>query len=104
MCGINYPVHPDLRVCQIHGIPTDAFSDQEPDQDWREKAQKLAAELRAQDEDRPFPRVTDVPITEEDGRLWVTQSDLVRAGFRPSVLAGGRFALFELDGKVYELQ
>src|SRR5690348_5243480 len=102
MCGISYPAHSEFRNCPIHDVETDYIQD-DVDDDWREKAQNLYLQTK-QNERRPYPKVDNVKIVEENGRLFVDHGDLFRAGFRPSVLAGGRFAMFELDGVIYELQ
>ena len=107
LCGINYPYHNDFRKCQIHDEDTELLREVEPDENWQERAKALY--LRLLDAKyRPFPKVEGVEIHEEHGMLWVAHSDLLRAGFRPSVLAGGKVngypALFEIGGKVYEIQ
>ena len=102
LCGISYPYRKDFKVCPIHHVETDYFNNVEPDPDWDDKAKRLYLKL-VEDDRRPYPKVEGVSLVEEDGRLFVNHSDLVRAGFRPPV-GGDSFKLFELDGRVYELQ
>ena len=102
MCGINYPVQGAFNNCPVHGIDTDLMQ-ADPDPDWTARAERLMASLkRAEEGGDAIPRVEDVPLHTEHGRLWVSDWDLVRAGVR--FAKNQSFRLFELDGMIYETQ
>jgi len=93
-------------VCPIHGEPTEFFGGNEPDEDWRPNFERL---MKQQERDAAIkaalPHVAGVSVVEDNGRLFVSQTALQRAGLRLSRMMPDQFYLFALDdGFVYETQ
>lgn len=93
-------------VCPIHDEPTEYYGSHEPDEDWRahldrmQKQQEREAAIKA-----ALPHVNGVPVIEDNGRLFVSQEALQRAGLRLSRMMPDQFYLLQLDdGWVYETQ
>jgi hypothetical protein len=96
-------------VCPIHGEPTEFFGGNEPDEDWRPNLERLERLMKQVEEETalhaPLPRVEGVSVIEDNGRLFVSQTALQRAGLRLSRMMPDQFYLFALDdGFVYETQ
>lgn len=107
MCGINFPVVLQFAVCPIHDEPTTLRENTDPDEHWKERFDYLLKKAEADGllAARVFPLARGVSVIEEDGRLFVDQSELHRAGTRLSRMQPDQFHLFELeDGWVYETQ
>jgi len=107
LCGINYPNIPQFYKCPIHDEATQWFANVEPDKDWQGNHERLDKQIKfsTENHDRAFPIVRGVVAVEEDGRYFVDQTEMQRAGVRLSRMQPDQFYLFELeDGWVYETQ
>ena len=107
LCGINYPMVDQFKVCPIHNEETDFRKDASPDANWKD--QFAAAQSRAKKDselsDRVIPLVHGVEVIADCGQLFVDQNALMHAGLRLSRMMNVQFYLFELDdGWIYETQ
>lgn len=107
LCGISYPAITQFETCPIHEERTTYLNTAEPDEDWQRSYERVAklAQQSAEISDRPYPFARGVTAVEEDGLLFVDQSEMQRAGVRLSRMQPDQAYLFELeDGWVYETQ
>lgn len=105
LCGINYPTTQLFSSkCPIHDVPTNFIREEQPDEDWEPRAKSIRLRLKREEElGRPIPRIQGVEVIEDDGRLYIPQRDLIKAGLHYAS-NGPSFRMFELDGWIYELQ
>lgn len=91
---------PAKAQCPVCGEPTAYEALLVPHIDWEYRVSKL---LEALEVPRPFPELdpTKIVLWEEHGLWWAKEAELRNAGFPPGWMVDG--ALFELNGKVYEL-
>lgn len=80
-CGINFPWRGHV-LCDGCGERTDPISNIKPHDDWLERA----AEVRhhAEEAEREVPSILrlEIPVTERNGRLFLSSWDVCRAGYQ----------------------
>lgn len=105
-CGISYPVIQQFEKCPIHETGTHYQASTEPDEDWQAQYERLAKQAaRDAEVAGVYPLVRGVSVVEEDGRYFIDNATLHRAGVRFSRMQPDQFYLFELeDGWIYETQ
>jgi hypothetical protein len=103
--GVSYPDNFRHETCPICGERTHYISNATPDEDWEWKVERaLAAQAQAEALTEPIPRLTKpVKFIEENGQVFVAQSDLIRAGLRKGI--DQSFWVFtDHEGRLWEAQ
>ena len=106
-CGINYPASGQQlayalsQVCPLHKTPLDLISDEEPDEDWKAKLERLKLQIDTAGESAPLIPMAEAAVLLRDGQLWVSSHDLIRSGLWDSI---GTFQLIQIGKQIFEIQ
>lgn len=82
LCGIGYPDEWGFRKCLIHEEDTWLDNKSEPDPDWKQRAERIVANMRRDAEVTESIPTLEVRVIHADGQLWIDSRDVIRAGIR----------------------
>lgn len=82
LCGIGYPDQWGFRVCPLHEEETWVDNKSDPDPDWKQRAERLALQMKRDAEVAESIPALDVRVIHADGQLWIDSRDVIRAGVR----------------------
>lgn len=87
-------------MCPIHEDRPHFVSNEEVDDDWRDRVEALKTRVEAGKGDIPQIPLLDAHVECSGGELWVHSWDLYHEGFRHRLK---EFELIQIGAKVYEI-
>lgn len=101
-CGINYPIEANTATCPVHKEDM-GWMARDADTDWYERMRDVKMQFdRVERAAGLFPTIPEAPVSEKNGRYFISTWDVHAQECMPSALNAGD--LLQVGDEVYEIE